>query len=126
MTRRHYTILFSAIAGVLAYAREWLVLLGLMSFPTETFFEGFPDVLSPIPAVVFVLAFLFRDYIFSAWAAFFLPSLLAHHANMLIGSGFFPMWPAMLGADAVMICGMLIVMIVGRLISRRYHVAVER
>jgi hypothetical protein len=123
MTKRQYAILFAALAGLLTYGREWLVLLGVMPFPETTFFDGFPNPASPVPAVVFVLGFLLREYVFSAWVAFFLPSLIAHHAMMLLSSGLFAMWPAFLGAHLLLIAAMLALMILGRWIGQRYQIA---
>ena len=123
MTKRQYAILFAALAGLLTYGREWLVLTSVMPFPETTFFDGFPNPLSPVPAIAFVLGFLLREHIFSAWIAFFLPSLIAHHAIMLLDSGFFPMWPAFLGAHLLLIAAMLALMLLGGWIGRRYQVA---
>lgn len=121
MTKRHYAVVFAALAGLFVYGREWLVLLGVIPFPETTFFDGFPNPLSPVPGVVLVLGFLLREHVFSAWIAFFLPSLIAHHAIMLLSSGFFPMWPAFLGAHLLLIAAMLAVMILGGWMGRRYQ-----
>ena len=62
MTKRRLAVMFSILAGVLVYAREWLVLFGLIPFPEASFFEGFPNLLSPVPGIALVLGFLFREY----------------------------------------------------------------
>jgi hypothetical protein len=123
MTKRQYCLAFAGLAGLLVYAREWLVLAGFLPFPEATFFDGFPNILSPVPGVVLVLGFLLREYLLSAWVAFFLPSLVAHHAIMLVSSGFFPMWPAFLIAHVVLILGMLVLMALGAWMGRRYQLA---
>jgi hypothetical protein len=122
MSRRQYAVLFAALAGILVYGREWLVLFGAMPFPEATFFEGYPNLLSPVPGVAFVLGFLLREHPYSAWAAFFFPSLIAHHMIMLFSSGFFAMWPAFLGAHLLLLVGMLAVIAFGAWIGRRYNV----
>ncbi len=123
MSRRQYAVVFSMLAGILVYGREWLVLFGAIPFPEETFFEGFPNLLSPVPGVAFVLGFLFRDYLYGTWVAFFIPSLFAHHAVMLISSGFSSMWPAFLGADVLLVVGLLAVAALGAWLGRRFNSA---
>jgi|SRR6266850_1390907 len=123
MSKRGYAVLFAGIAGLLTYGREWLVLLGVLPFPEATFFDGFPNPISPVPAVAFVLGYLLHEHVIAAWAAFFLPSLVAHHAIMLVNSGLFPMWPAFLAAHIVLIVAMLLLMFLGRWVGRRYALA---
>jgi len=119
--KRSFAIVFALVVGVLVYGRDWLVLLRVLSFPEETFFEGFPNLLSPVPGVVLVVGFLFWRFPISTWATLFLPSLVAHHLIMLISSGFFNMWPAFLGAHLLLIVAMLPLSLLGAWAGRKYE-----
>jgi hypothetical protein len=121
MNKRQYAILFSALVGVLTYGREWLLLVGAIPLPETSFFEGFPNLLSPVLGTALVMGFLFRHYFIAAWIAFYLPSLVAHHCVILMASGFFPMWPAFLGAHILLGFGLLALFALGAWVSRKYQ-----
>ena len=123
MNRRQYALLFAFLAGLLVYLREWLVLFGVVPFPEADFFYGFPNLLSPVPGIALVLGFLIREHPLSAWAAFFVPSLVAHHAIMLFESGSFAMWPAFVLAHLLLLAGLLGVVALGAWFGRRYALA---
>ena len=124
MNRRRFAILFAGLAGILVYWQEWFTLLGLAPFPEATFFDGFPNPRSAVPGVALVLGFALREYPYAAWAAFFLPSLVAHHAVMLVSAGgFFNLWPAFVGAHLLLLAGALALVVLGAWMGRRFHAA---
>jgi len=116
---RIFAVGFAIAIGILIYFREWLTLTHAIPFPEQDFFQGFPNLLSPVPGVLMVLGFIFRDHPVLIWAAFFIPSLIVHNAIML-SFGFFDMWPAFAVAHTLLVFSMLPVAIVGAWAGKKY------